>query len=85
MAITVNFDIPMPNEPYVNDFSDGNTQSATFKGPRYWKVEKMDSDGTIGAVIAEGDTEADLDNGVPARDGTSYHIIDAQQLSLIHI
>lgn len=35
MAITVNFDIPMPNEPYVNDFSDGNTQSATYKGPRY--------------------------------------------------
>ena len=79
MAITVNFDIPMPNEPYVNDFSNGNTQSATFKGARYWKVEKSDSDGTIGAVIADGDTEAELDNGVPAREGTSFHVIDAQQ------
>ena len=78
MAITVNFDIAMPNEPYVDDFSDGNTHPAVYKGPKFLKVEKRDSDGLLCAVIADGDTEAELENGIPAREGTSYHVVDAE-------
>lgn len=78
MAITVNFDIPMPNEPYVDDFSDGNTHPGVYKGPRYLKVERRDSDGLFGAVIADGDTQAELDNGITTREGYNAHILDAQ-------
>jgi len=82
MAITVNFDIAMPNEPYVDDFSEGKTHPGVYKGPRFLKVEKQDSDGLLCAVVADGDTEAELENGIPARAGTSFHVIDAQSSPL---
>lgn len=78
MAITVNFDIPMPNEPYVDDFSDGNTQAAVYKGDRFIKVERRLSDGMLGAVVSEGATEADLEIGVNPREGWTHHTIDAE-------
>lgn len=78
MAITVNFDIPMPNEPYVDDFSDGNTHAAVYKGDKFIKVEKRDSDGELGVIVSEGATEAELDNAINPRDGWSHHVMNAE-------
>ena len=78
MAITVNFDIPMPNEPYVDDFSDGNTHAAVYKGDRFIKVERRISDGMLGAIVDEAATEAELTDVVNPREGWTHHVMDAE-------
>ena len=55
MAIEKAFTIAVPNEPYVNDFSDGITQAATYNGDRYIKFQYNATTGFIAGVIGNGD------------------------------
>lgn len=60
MTIRVNFDIAMPNKPYVDDFSDGNTHPAVYTGFRWIKFQYNAETKEIATVIAEADTVDDL-------------------------
>jgi len=62
MTIKQNFTIEMPNQPYVDDFSEGKTQAATYTGARYIKVQYDLSDGTVKNILNEADTLEELNS-----------------------
>lgn len=80
MTIRHDFNIAMPNQPYVDDFSDGNTQAATYVGHKFLKVEYNSQTGVIGRTLAQADDMETLNSiEVPAQEGFIIHIIDATQ------
>ena len=58
--IRQDFTINMPNQPYVDDFSDGNTQAATYTGHRYLTFQYEQSTGEVKNLINAGDTMEEL-------------------------
>lgn len=60
MTIKHNFTIAMPNQPYVDDFSEGKTQAATYTGAKYIKVQYDLADGTVRNILNEADTLEEL-------------------------
>ena len=60
MTIRVNFDIAMPNKPYVDDFSEGKTHPAVYTGFRWIKFQYNTETKEIANVIAEADIVDDL-------------------------
>ena len=78
------FNIPMPNKPYVNDFSDNNVHAATYIGPRYLKVQYHNETKYIANIINEGDTMADLEDGPSAvMENHTSTVIDADSDTLV--
>ena len=78
------FNIPMPNKPYVNDFSDNNVHAATYIGPRYLKVQYHNETKYIANIINEGDSMADLDDGPSAvMENHTSTVIDADTDTLV--
>ena len=60
MAIEKAFNIKIPNQPYVDDFSDHKEQAAVYNGDRYIKFQYHASTGHIVNVIGNGDTEEEM-------------------------
>lgn len=54
------FTIKMPNQPYVDDFSDGNTQAATYTGYKLVTFQYHKDTGLIANLINMGDTVEEL-------------------------
>lgn len=84
MTIRVNFDIPMPNQPYVDDFSDGNTHSSVYTGFRYIKFQYDNDTRIVADVIAMGDTVEECDeNQVPCMENHSSSLLNCEENPLI--
>ena len=84
MPMNKSFNIPMPNKPYVNDFSDNNVHAATYIGPRYLKVQYHNETKYIANIINEGDSMADLDDGPSAvMENHTSTVIDADTDTLV--
>lgn len=84
MPMNKSFNIAMPNKPYVNDFSDGNTQAATYTGPRYLKVQYNNETNYIANIIAEGDTVEETNSMMQAvMEGHTSTVIDADSDTLV--
>ena len=84
MPMNKSFNIPMPNKPYVNDFSDNNVHAATYIGPRYLKVQYHNETKYIANIINEGDAMADLEDGPSAvMENHTSTIIDADTDTLV--
>ena len=78
------FNIPMPNKPYVEDFSEGKVQAATYTGHRYLKVQYNNDTKYIANIINEGDTMEDLNDGPAAvMEGHTSTVIDADSDTLV--
>ena len=78
------FNIAMPNKPYVEDFSEGKVQAATYIGPRYLKVQYNNETKYIANVINDGDTMDDLNEGPAAvMEGHTSTVIDADSDTLV--
>ena len=78
------FNIPMPNKPYVDDFSENKVQAATYIGPRYLKVQYHNETKYIANIINEGDTMADLEDGPSAvMENHTSTVIDADSDTLV--
>lgn len=83
MAIEKAFTIAVPNEPYVNDFSDGITQAATYNGDRYIKFQYNATTGVIAGIIGNGDTEELMvANEGPLMEGHLPAVLDADAAPL---
>ena len=84
MPMNKSFNIPMPNKPYVNDFSDNNVHAATYIGPRYLKVQYHNETKYIANIINEGDTMDDLNDGPSAvMENHTSTVIDADSDTLV--
>ena len=84
MPMNKSFNIPMPNKPYVNDFSDNNVHAATYIGPRYLKVQYHNDTKYIANIINEGDTMEDLNDGPSAvMENHTSTVIDADSDTLV--
>ena len=78
------FNIAMPNKPYVEDFSEGKVQAATYTGPRYLKVQYHNDTKYIANIINEGDTMEDLNEGPSAvMENHTSTVIDADSETLV--
>ena len=78
------FNIAMPNKPYVEDFSEGKVQAATYIGPRYLKVQYHNDTKYIANIINEGDTMEDLNEGPSAvMENHTSTVIDADSETLV--
>ena len=78
------FNIAMPNKQYVEDFSEGKVQAATYTGPRYLKVQYHNDTKYIANIINEGDTMEDLNEGPSAvMEGHTSTVIDADSDTLV--
>ena len=78
------FYIAMPNKPYVEDFSEGKVQAATYTGPRYLKVQYHNDTKYIANIINEGDTMEDLNEGPSAvMENHTSTVIDADSDTLV--
>src|SRR6056300_235377 len=74
------FTISLPNQPYVDDFSEGLTAQGYYTGLRYLKVQVRESDGLILEIDAEGETLKDLNSTLKfAREGNYMLTIDATE------
>ena len=78
------FNIAMPNKPYVEDFSEGKVQAATYTGQRYLKVQYHNDTKYIANIINEGDTMEDL-NECPSAvmENHTSTVIDADSDTLV--
>ena len=84
MPMNKSFNIPMPNKPYVNDFSDNNVHAATYIGPRYLKVQYHNETKYIANIINEGDSMVDLEDGPSAvMENHTSTVIDADTDTLV--
>ena len=84
MPMNKSFNIAMPNKPYVEDFSEGKVQAATYTGPRYLKVQYHNDTKYIANIINEGDTMEDLNEGPSAvMEGHTSTVIDADSDTLV--
>ena len=79
-----NFTIPMPNQPYVDDFSEGKTQSATYVGHKLITVQYEQATGEVKNIINSGDTNEELgEYDAPLMEGHLPLTIDATEHPLI--
>lgn len=84
MPMNKSFNIAMPNKPYVEDFSEGKVQAATYIGPRYLKVQYHNDTKYIANIINEGDTMEDLNEGPSAvMENHTSTVIDADSDTLV--
>tara|TARA_B100000945_G_scaffold164727_1_gene132115 strand:- start:26 stop:679 length:654 start_codon:yes stop_codon:yes gene_type:complete len=84
MPMNKSFNIAMPNKPYVEDFSEGKVQAATYTGPRYLKVQYHNDTKYIANIINEGDTMEDLNEGPSAvMENHTSTVIDADSETLV--
>lgn len=84
MPMNKSFNIAMPNKPYVEDFSEGKVQAATYIGPRYLKVQYHNDTKYIANIINEGDTMEDLNEGPSAvMENHTSTVIDADSETLV--
>ena len=84
MPMNKSFNIPMPNKPYVDDFSENKVQAATYIGPRYLKVQYNNETKYIANVINDGDSMDDLNEGPAAvMEGHTSTVIDADSDTLV--
>ena len=84
MPMNKSFNIAMPNNPYVEDFSEGKVQAATYIGPRYLKVQYHNDTKYIANIINEGDTMEDLNEGPSAvMENHTSTVIDADSETLV--
>jgi len=84
MPMNKSFNIAMPNKPYVEDFSEGKVQAATYTGPRYLKVQYHNDTKYIANIINEGDTMEDLNEGPSAvMENHTSTVIDADSDTLV--
>jgi len=77
MTVSVAFNIEMPNEPYVDDFSNGDVHASTYIGHKFISVS-VDADGWVISVLSEADTEAGLvEQAKPTPENHTALTIDA--------
>ena len=78
MAIEKAFNIKIPNQPYVDDFSDDKEQASVYNGDKYLKFQYNATTGNIVNVIGNGDTEEEMvANEGPLMEGHLPAILDA--------
>ena len=83
MAIEKAFNIAIPNQPYVDDFSDGTEHASVYNGDRYIKFQYNATTGNIVNVIGNGDTEDEMvANEGPLMEGHLPAVIDADAAPL---
>lgn len=83
MAIEKAFNIAIPNQPYVDDFSGGIEQASVYNGDRYIKFQYNATTGNIVNVIGNGDTEDEMvANEGPLMEGHLPAVIDADAAPL---
>ena len=78
MTVSVAFNIEMPNEPYVDDFSNGDVHASTYIGHKFVSVS-VDADGWVISVLSEADI---LCLAVPETPGTK-NLISRKRLDLL--
>lgn len=83
MAIEKAFNIAIPNQPYVDDFSDDRQHASVYNGNRYIKFQYNATTGNIVNVIGNGDTEDEMvANEGPLMEGHLPGVIDADSAPL---
>lgn len=83
MAIEKAFNIKIPNQPYVDDFSADKEQAAVYNGNRYIKFQYHATTGHIVGVIGNGDTEEEMvANEGPLMEGHLPAVVDADAAPL---
>tara|TARA_E500000075_G_C6828497_1_gene239078 strand:- start:28 stop:684 length:657 start_codon:yes stop_codon:yes gene_type:complete len=83
MAIEKAFNIAIPNQPYVDDFSDGTEHASVYNGDRYIKFQYHAETGHIVNVIGNGDTEDEMvANEGPLMEGHLPAVLDADAAPL---
>jgi len=83
MAIEKAFTIAIPDQPYVEDFSGGRTQDATYNGPKFIKFQYHKDTGVIASIIGDGDTEEQMNaNELPCMEDHLPGFINADEKPL---
>ena len=83
MAIEKAFNIAIPNQPYVDDFSDDRQHASVYNGDRFIKFQYNATTGNIANVIGNGDTEEDMvANEGPLMEGHLPAVVDADAAPL---
>jgi len=83
MAIEKAFTIAIPDQPYVEDFSGGITQNATYNGAKWVKFQYHKDTGVIATVIGDGDTEEEMNaNELPCMEDHLPAFINADEKPL---
>jgi len=74
------FELEIPNEPYIDNFSEGKTHPAYYTGLRFLKFQVENQSGLIKNCCAEAQTMEELD-GMTVYPEDNHHIItiDAQE------
>ena len=74
------FTVNLPNQPYVDDFSEGITHDCFYIGMNYIKVNRRISDGLILEVLTEAQTMKEIESRKIIHDeGCDSFIIDARE------
>ena len=74
------FDMEIPNEPYLDNFSQGITHPAFYTGSRWLKFQIQNDNGLIKELVVSGETKDEIESKIAYNDeGHSFHIIDAKQ------
>ena len=74
------FDVTLPNQPYVDDFSEGITHPCFYTGVNYMKVNRRIKDGLILEVLVEAVTMEEIESRKIIHDeGCDSFIIDARE------
>jgi hypothetical protein len=69
--------VAMPNQPMVQDTSDGNTVSITYSGRRYLVVSTSKVDNVVQCVEGSFDSLDAFDLSDFVDDKTNFHVLDA--------
>jgi len=73
------FEMEIPDEPYINNFSKGLSHPAVYTGYRHLKFQIQDNNGLIKELVAEGQTFDEMNSKIVHNDeGHSFHLIDAK-------
>ena len=74
------FTVNLPNQPYVDDFSEGITHDCFYIGMNYIKVNRRISDGLVLEVLTEAQTMEEIESRKIIHDeGCDSFIIDARE------
>lgn len=74
------FDMEMPDEPYLDNFSQGKTHPAFYTGLRWLKFQIQNDNGLIKELVVTGETKEEMESKIAYNDDNhSFHVIDAKQ------
>ena len=74
------FTVNLPNQPYVDDFSEGITHDCFYIGMNYVKVNRRISDGLVLEVLTDAHTMEEIESRKINHDeGCDSFVIDARE------